>query len=90
MEAGECPFFMLWYIHVVDPCSCVAPAITIKQLLSPDIIKAGQYVEGGVNPKDSGPACGGGGGTWWEVQGHGQTDEQTLTTLFSHFPKWRP
>ena len=27
-----------------------APAITIKQLLSLDIIKAGQNVEGGVNP----------------------------------------
>lgn len=38
-----------------------APVITIKQLLSPDIIKAGQYVEDGVNPKDSGPACEGGG-----------------------------
>ena len=27
-----------------------APVITIKQLLSLDIIKAGQNVEGGVNP----------------------------------------
>lgn len=45
-----------------------APVITIKQLLSLDIIKAGQYVEGRVNPQDpslgeeEGGRGGGGGG----------------------------
>lgn len=42
-----------------------APVITIKQLLSLDIIKAGLYVEGRVNPQDPSlrveeGACGGG------------------------------
>ncbi len=36
-----------------------APVITIKQLLSLDIIKAGLYVEGWVNPQDSKSGSGG-------------------------------
>lgn len=49
-----------------------APVITIKQLLSLDIIKAGLYVEGRVNPQD--PSLGveegawGGGGTLSQVE----------------------
>lgn len=43
----------MWLIHApVLKLLRTAPVITIKQLLSLDIIKAGQYVEGGVNPKD--------------------------------------
>lgn len=37
---------------VSKPC-CAAPVITIKRLLSLDIIKAEQCVEGEVNPKVS-------------------------------------
>lgn len=39
-----------------------APVITIKQLLSLDIIKAGLYVEGRVNPQD--PSLGVEEGAW--------------------------
>lgn len=48
-----------------------APVITIKQLLSLDIIKAGQYVEGGVNPQrpKSGSEGGGEGGVGGVVVG---------------------
>lgn len=41
-----------WVIHApVAKLHRTALVITIKQLLSLDIIKAGQYVEGEVNPK---------------------------------------
>lgn len=41
-----------WVIHApVSKLHRTALVITIKQLLSLDIIKAGQYVEGEVNPK---------------------------------------
>lgn len=41
----------MWVIHApMSKLHRTALVITIKQLLSLDIIKAGQYVEGKVNP----------------------------------------
>lgn len=68
-----------------------APVITIKQLLSLDIIKAGQNVEGGVNPQDPSLGVEEEGTWWWGVQSMiRQTDEQTYRVLFGHSLKWKP
>ena len=63
-----------------------APVITIKQLLSLDIIKAGQYVEGGVNPQD--PSLGVEEGGVLVGEESGQTDKQTV--LFGYCLEWKP
>lgn len=66
--------------------------ITIKQLLSLDIIKPGQNVDGEVNPPvaqrpKSGSGAGRkGGGCGYRVQ----IDRETDTLLFGHCPKWMP
>lgn len=61
-----------------------APVITIKQLLSLDIIKAGLYVEGRVNPQD--PSLGVEEGAWGggDAVSSGSYQEESILQYIVH------